>query len=79
MRGSKGCGARARERIVIAYELGSAARLSIHPKEGALGRACGGLKQAVMRRALARRRSLWASSKGAARGVQVKAGDGAPA
>jgi len=66
-------------RTVIANELGSAARLGINPKEGVLGRVYGGLKQAAILRVLARRRSLWASPQGAARGVRVNAEVGAPA
>lgn len=38
------------------YELGQTARFGLNPKEGVLGRVYGGLKQAVMLRALARRR-----------------------
>jgi len=41
---------------VVAYGLGSAARLTINPTEGVLGATCGSLKQAAMRSALARRR-----------------------
>jgi hypothetical protein len=57
-RRSKGCGAQARERTMIAYELGPIARLGINPIEGVLGAVCGGLKQAAILRVLARRRSL---------------------
>jgi len=57
-RRSKGCGAQARERTMIAYELGPIARLDINPTEGVLGAVYSGLKQAAELRILARRRSL---------------------
>jgi hypothetical protein len=43
---------------MIAYELGPIARLGVNPIEGVLGRVYGGLKQAAMLRALARRWSF---------------------
>jgi hypothetical protein len=41
----------------VRYGLSETARFGVNPKEGALGRVCYGLKQAVMLRVLARRRS----------------------